>query len=48
MLPLLYGNSPVQMTGDNVEAVVRIGELVPNSQSNNTKRDKLVLNTKGI
>ena len=38
MLPLLYGNSPVQMTGDNVEAVVRIGELVPNSQSNNTKR----------
>ena len=38
VLPLLYGNSPVQMTGDNVEAVVRIGELVPNSQSNNTKR----------
>ena len=38
MLPLLSGNSPVQMTGDNVEAVVRIGELVPNSQSNNTKR----------
>ena len=31
-LPLLYGNYPVLMTRDNAEAVVRVGEFVPNDE----------------
>ena len=34
-LPLLYGNYPVLMTGDNAEAVVRVGEFVPNDEIEN-------------
>ena len=34
-LPLLYGNYPVLMTGDNAEAVVRVGEFVQNDEIEN-------------
>ena len=33
-LPVLYGNYPVLMTGNNAEAPIRIGELVENSDVN--------------
>ena len=38
ILPVLYSNYPVLMTGDNVEAAVRIGALVPNLNSNNAQQ----------
>ena len=32
ILPVLYSNYPILMTGGNSEAVLRIGELMPNSE----------------
>ena len=32
ILPVLYSNYPILMTGGNSEAVLRIGELIPNSE----------------
>ena len=32
ILPVLYSNYPILMTGGNSEAVIRIGELIPNSE----------------
>ena len=32
ILPVLYSNIPILMTGGNSEAVLRIGELIPNSE----------------
>ena len=34
-LPLLYSNYPLLMTSDNAEAVVRVGEFVPNDEIEN-------------
>ena len=33
MVPVLYGNYPILMTGGNSEAALRIGELLPNKES---------------
>ena len=32
ILPVLYSNYPILMTGGNSEAILRIGELIPNSE----------------
>ena len=32
VLPVLYSNYPILMTGGNSEAILRIGELIPNSE----------------
>ncbi len=32
VLPVLYGNFPILMTGADAEAVLRIGELIPNKE----------------
>ena len=33
VVPVLYGNNPILMTGGNSKAVLRIGELIPNEDS---------------
>ena len=33
VVPVLYGNNPILMTGGNSTAVLRIGELIPNEDS---------------
>ena len=33
VVPVLYGNYPILMTGGNSQGVLRIGELIPNSDS---------------
>ena len=33
VVPVLYGNYPILMTGGNSEAALRIGELLPNKES---------------
>jgi hypothetical protein len=38
ILPVLYSDYPVLMTGSNVEAAVRIGALVPNLNSLESKQ----------
>ena len=37
-IPLLYSNYPIQMTGGNSEAVIRVGELVINPDQNQALR----------
>ena len=37
-IPLLYSNYPIQMTGGNSEAVIRVGELVINPDQNEALR----------
>ena len=37
ILPVLYSNIPILMTGGNSEAVLRIGELIPNSEISENK-----------